>query len=94
MGNVEVAYTKKGDFLLFIRHFHISHNTPSLPPPPKFFHDPWTLFPLGITVVLREIKDCSCKTRPIMEDVKMANYPCRLFHFSIVHEKGTFDKNL
>ena len=34
MGNVEVAYTKKGGFLLFIRHFHISHNTPSLPPPP------------------------------------------------------------
>ena len=93
MGNVEVAYTKKGDFLLFIRHFHISHNTPSLPPP-QFFHDPCTLFPLGITVVLREIKDCSCKTRPIMEDVKMANYPYWLFRFSIVHEKGTFDKNL
>ena len=29
-----------------------------------------------------------------MEDVKMANYPCQLFHFSIVHEKGKFDKNL
>ena len=43
--------------------------------PPKFFHNPCTLFPLGITVVPREIKDCVCKTRSIMEDVKIANYP-------------------
>ena len=32
MGNVEVAYSTKRDFLLFIRHLLISHNTPSLPP--------------------------------------------------------------
>ena len=76
MGNVEVAYSTKRDFLLYIRHLHISHNTPCLPPPPpKFFHNPCTLFPLGITVVPREIKDCLCKTRSIMEDVKIANYP-------------------
>ena len=37
MGNVEVTYTKKGDFLLFIRHFHISQNTPFPPPPPQIF---------------------------------------------------------
>ena len=29
--------------------------------PPKFFHNPCTLFPLGIKVVPREIKDCLCK---------------------------------
>ena len=32
MGNVEVAYSTKRDFLLYIRHLHISHNTPCLPP--------------------------------------------------------------
>ena len=40
MGNVEVipqngkcgSYTTKRDFLLYIRHLHISHNTPCLPP--------------------------------------------------------------
>ena len=73
MGNVEVAYSTKRDFLLYIRHLHISRNTPCLPP--KIFHNPCTLFPLGITVVPREIKDCLCKTRSIMEDVKIANYP-------------------
>ena len=29
-----------------------------------------------------------------MEDVKIANYPFYLFHFSIVYEKGKFGKNL
>ena len=74
MGNVEVAYSRKRDFLVYIRHLHISHNTPCFCPP-KFFHNPCTFFPLGITVVPREIKDCLCKTRSIMEDVKIANYP-------------------
>ena len=37
--------------------------------PPKFFHNPCTLFPLGITVVPREIKDCLCKTRSIMQNM-------------------------
>ena len=32
MGNVEVAYSTKRDFLVYIRHLHISHNTPSSPP--------------------------------------------------------------
>ena len=76
MGNVAVTYSRKRDFLLYIRHLHISHNTRALfaPSPFKFFHNPCTLFPLGITVVPREIKDCLCKTRSIMEDVKIANY--------------------
>ena len=39
VGNVEVAYSPKRDFLLYIRHLHISHNTPCLPP--KMF--PWPL---------------------------------------------------
>ena len=29
--NVEVTYSTKRDFLLYIRHLHISHNTPCLP---------------------------------------------------------------
>ena len=73
MGYVEVAYSRKRDFLLFIRHFHISHNTPCLPP--ILFHNRCTFFPLCITVVPREIKDCLCKTRSIMEGVKMASSP-------------------
>ena len=32
MGNVGVAYSTKRDFSLYIRHLHISHNTPCLPP--------------------------------------------------------------
>ena len=95
MGNLEVAYSTKRDFLVYIRHLHISHNTPCFcTPPPQFFHNPCTFFPLGITVVPREIKDCLCKTRSIMEDVKIANYPFQLFHFSIVYEQGKFGKNL
>ena len=31
MGIVEVAYSRKRDFLLFIRHLHIFHNRPCLP---------------------------------------------------------------
>ena len=31
MGNVGVAYSTRRDFLLFIRHLHISYNTPCLP---------------------------------------------------------------
>ena len=73
MGNVEVAYSTKRDLLLFIRHLHISHKTPYLPPPPPIFHNHCTLFPQGITVVPREIKDCLDKTRSTMEDVKMEN---------------------
>ena len=32
MGNVEQAYSTKRDLSLYIRHLHISHNTPCLPP--------------------------------------------------------------
>ena len=32
MENVEVACSTKRDFLLYLRHLHISHNTPCLPP--------------------------------------------------------------
>ena len=32
MGNLEVAYSTNRDILLYIRHLHISHNTPCLPP--------------------------------------------------------------
>ena len=31
MGIVEVAYSRKRDLLLFIRHLHIFHNRPCLP---------------------------------------------------------------
>ena len=75
MGNVQVAYSTKRDLLLFIRHLPISHKTPYLPPPPQIFHNHCTLFPLGITVVPKEIKDCLGKTRSITEDVKMENSP-------------------
>ena len=30
----------------------------------------------------------------MLEDVKIANYPFQLFHFSIVYKKGKFGKNL
>ena len=63
MWNVEVAYSTRRDFLLFIRHLHI--------------------FTLGFAVVPRESKDCFCKTRSFMEDVKMPNspfYPFSLFY--------------
>ena len=49
MGNVKVAYSTKRDFLLFISHLHISHNTSCLPPPPPNFsitlalYFPWVL---------------------------------------------------
>ena len=36
MGNVEVAYSTKRDFLVYIRHLHISHNTPCFCLPPNF----------------------------------------------------------
>ena len=32
MGNVEVAYSTKRDFLVCIRHLHIPHNTPCFAP--------------------------------------------------------------
>ena len=62
--------------------------------PPQFFHNPCPLFHLGITVFTREIKDCVCKTRSIMEDVKMANSPFSFYTFLLGYEKGKFDKNL
>ena len=42
-----------------IHHFHIDHNAPSIPPPPKSLHDHCSQFLLGITVVPREIQDNS-----------------------------------
>ena len=44
------------NFKLFIRHFHISHNTPYLPPP-KILHKLCFSFLLGITAVPREIEN-------------------------------------
>jgi len=44
-----------------LRHLHISHNAPYLPPPPhptkKIFHNLCFSFLLGITAVLREIEN-------------------------------------
>ena len=42
-----------------IRHLHISHNAPYLPPfpPPQILHNLCFSFPLGITAVLREIEN-------------------------------------
>ena len=74
MGNVEVAYSTKRESAICTSPI-TRLVFPPPPPPTKFFHNPCTLFPLGITVVPREIKDCLCKTRSIMEDVKIANYP-------------------
>ena len=91
MANVEVAYSTKGESAICT--FPITRLVCPCPPP-QFFHNPCTLFPLGITVVPREIKDCLCKTRSVMEDVKIANYPFKLFHFSIVYDKGEFGKHL
>ena len=42
-------------YLQEIRHFHIPHNTPCLPP--KNLHNRCFPFPLGITVVPRESED-------------------------------------
>ena len=38
----------------------------------------------GITVVPREIKDCLCKTRSIMEDVRIIPFS----YFTFLLEKG------
>ena len=73
MGNVEVAYSTKRESAICT--FPITRLVCARHPSPKFFHNPCTLFPLGITFVPREIKDCLCKTRSFMEDVKIANYP-------------------
>ena len=71
MGNLEVAYSTKRESAICTSPI----TRLVCAPPPKFFHNPCTLFPLSITVVPREIKDCLCKTRSIVEDVKIANYP-------------------
>jgi len=59
-----------------IRHFHIPHNKPGLPP--KILHKLCLPFLLGITVVPREPEDNAYakvwgQTRCIMRDVEMAN---------------------
>ena len=56
--------------------------------PSKFFHNPCTLFALGITVALWEIKDCLCKTRSIMEDVKMRILPSSFFTFLLFTKRA------
>ena len=57
IGIVKVAYSTKHDFLYSSSAICTSSVT-HLVCPPKFFHNPCTLFPLSITVVPREIKDC------------------------------------
>ena len=63
---------------LEIRHLHISHNTPCLPPPPPPQKNCPTFvfsFLLGITAVPRQIlmRHLQELTRCIMGDVQMAN---------------------
>ena len=41
----------------FIRHLHISHNAPYLPPPPPILHNLCFSFLLGDTAVPREIEN-------------------------------------
>ena len=75
MGNVEVAYSTKRAFYSSSAICTSPIKRLVSPPPPNFSVILALCFPLGITVVPREIKDCLCKTRSIMEDVKMANSP-------------------
>ena len=58
-----------------IRHFQISHNSPYLALSVCLSVCLSIYLSICITVAPREIKDCLCKTRSIMEDVKIANYP-------------------
>ena len=62
------------------------------PPPQKFFHNPCTLFPLGITVVLRDIKDWLCKTRSTMEDVKWRILPFSFLTFLLFTKRANLTR--
>ena len=81
MRNVEVAYGTKRDFLLFIRHLHISYNTLCPPPPLQFFHTPCTLFPLGVTAVPRKLKTALAKQGLLWKMWKWRILPFSFFTF-------------
>ena len=88
MGNVEVAYTKKGDFLLSIRHFHISHNTPSLPPPPPNFSMTLALyFPWVLQSFQEKLKSAYAKHGLLWKTWTWGILPVRFFTFLLFKKR-------
>ena len=65
------------DFRAVIRHLHIPHNAPYLPP--KILHNFCVSFLLGFTAVLREIENQGCaKFWGAKVDVQVAYEPFQI----------------
>ena len=91
MGNVEVAYTKKGDFLLFIRHFHISHNTPSLPPP-NFSMTLALYFPWVLQSFQEKLKTAYAKQGLLWKMWKWRIIPVSFFTFLLFTKRANLTR--
>ena len=54
---VSCSWHAPSSFFPLIDNFHRDHYAPRPPPPPQILHNHCFQFPLGITVVQREVED-------------------------------------
>ena len=97
LGNVdvEVAYTKKSDFLLFIRHFHISHNMPSLPRPlplPNFSMTLALYFPWVLQSFQEKLKTAYAKQGLLWKMWKWRIIPVSFFTFLLFTKRANLTR--